>query len=175
VLIEKEIGIKLVHETHRQRLFFSPYNFRDIMDSIDENVINNLRINADLSHWVCVCEKVFNSNDQRDNWWSNVLDKVSNHCDYIHARVGYEEGPQINNPKAPEHSETILAHLSWWEVIIKSQIRRNLDICYICPEHGPYPYQQSLPFSNEPVAVLEECNQEIARLVTERFNKINNI
>lgn len=144
------------------------------MDSIDSNDIDNLRINADLSHWCCVCEKVFDSNDPRDDWWNSVLERVSKHCDYIHARVGYEEGPQINNPKAPEHSITINAHLSWWEEIIKSQITRKLEICYICPEHGPYPYLQSLPFSNEPIAILEECNQEIARLITERFDEIIN-
>jgi hypothetical protein len=28
--------------------------------------LKNLKINADLSHWVCVCERVFDLNDSRD-------------------------------------------------------------------------------------------------------------
>ena len=28
-------------------------------------------------------------------WWPEVLDLVSEHCHFIHARVGHAEGPQV--------------------------------------------------------------------------------
>ena len=56
-----------------------------------------LRINADLSHWCCVCEKVFDAADPRDDWWPPVLAMVAKHCHFIHCRVGHAEGPQVSS------------------------------------------------------------------------------
>jgi sugar phosphate isomerase/epimerase len=55
--------VTIVHETHRQRLMYSPFQTRDILK---QPQLKNLKINADLSHWVCVCERVFDLNDSRD-------------------------------------------------------------------------------------------------------------
>lgn len=56
-------GVTIVHETHRQRLMHSPFQARDILQHPS---LKDLKINADLSHWVCVCERVFDLQDQRD-------------------------------------------------------------------------------------------------------------
>jgi sugar phosphate isomerase/epimerase len=53
----------IVHETHRQRLMYSPFQTRDILKQPE---LKDLKINADLSHWVCVCERVFDMTDPRD-------------------------------------------------------------------------------------------------------------
>ena len=53
----------IVHETHRQRLMYSPFQAREILSN---PLMKDLKINADLSHWVCVCERVFDLSDQRD-------------------------------------------------------------------------------------------------------------
>ena len=55
--------VTIVHETHRQRLMYSPFQTRDILQHPQ---LKELKINADLSHWVCVCERVFDMNDSRD-------------------------------------------------------------------------------------------------------------
>lgn len=55
--------VTIVHETHRQRLMFSPFQTRDILKHPQ---LKQLKINADLSHWVCVCERVFMVDDSRD-------------------------------------------------------------------------------------------------------------
>jgi sugar phosphate isomerase/epimerase len=55
--------VTIVHETHRQRLMYSPFQTRDILKHPS---LKDLKINADLSHWVCVCERVFDMNDSRD-------------------------------------------------------------------------------------------------------------
>lgn len=56
--------VTIVHETHRQRLMYSPFQTRDILKHPQ---LKQLKINADLSHWVCVCERVFDLNDCRDS------------------------------------------------------------------------------------------------------------
>lgn len=30
-MIEKEVGLPIAHETHRRRLFWNPFNFRDVL------------------------------------------------------------------------------------------------------------------------------------------------
>ena len=32
----------------------------------------------------------------------SLIENVLNRSHHIHARVGFEEGPQVNDPKAPE-------------------------------------------------------------------------
>ena len=44
--------------------------------------------------------------DQAEN-----LELAIAHADYIHARVGYAEGPQIPDPRAPEWQHAVERHL----------------------------------------------------------------
>ena len=50
--IEEEVGVPIVHETHRRRLFWNPFNFRDILKGQPDLI--DVKINLDVSHWV-VC------------------------------------------------------------------------------------------------------------------------
>lgn len=54
--IEQEIGIKVVHETHRQRVLYNPWITRDLLTALP-----NLKINADFSHFCVVAERVFDN------------------------------------------------------------------------------------------------------------------
>ena len=38
----------------------------------------------------------------RDGWWVDVLDVLAERCDMIHARVGYDQRPQVPNPEEEE-------------------------------------------------------------------------
>jgi sugar phosphate isomerase/epimerase len=51
LLVGEHQHVLLVHETHRQRLLYSPYQARDILAHPS---LSALKINCDLSHWVCV-------------------------------------------------------------------------------------------------------------------------
>jgi sugar phosphate isomerase/epimerase len=65
LLLEPKFShVKIVHETHRQRLLYSPFQTRDILMKPE---LRDLKINADLSHWVCVCERLFDLSDPRDS------------------------------------------------------------------------------------------------------------
>lgn len=143
LLVEEEVlsspeqdwsHVRVVHETHRQRLMYSPYQAREILSHPD---LARLKINADLSHWVCVCEHVFDPSDPRDAWWPEVLNLVARHCYFVHARIGHAEGPQVYDPRNQElwRGETS-SHLDWWAHIWEVQKARGMIESYVEPEHG---------------------------------------
>jgi sugar phosphate isomerase/epimerase len=153
VEIEKSAGISICHETHRSRYLANPWNTAVILKRVPE-----LRLTCDLSHWVCVAERLLPD-------CAEELRAAADHCGHIHARVGYEEGPQVPDPRAPEWAAHLSAHESWWREIWRSQQARGLDRSTVTPEFGPPPYMQCLPVSREPVSDLAEiCEWMAARL-----------
>lgn len=168
--VEKELGIPIVHETHRQRQLHSPYQARDLFQLPR---LGALHINADLSHWCCVCEHVFDATSPRDRtWWPSLLSAVADRSLLIHARVGHEEGPQVNDWTAPEHAATVEAHLSWWKAIWRAQAARGVAVSWIEPEFGPPPYVQCLPHTQAPVADIASQNLRMAHWLRERFAQL---
>jgi hypothetical protein len=95
-----QLGVPIVHETHRQRLLYSPYSTAELL-ALPE--LKALKVNADLSHWCCVCEHVFDGASPRDDFWPATLALVAAHCEFVHMRVGYEEGPQVRALSLPAH------------------------------------------------------------------------
>jgi hypothetical protein len=59
---------------------------------------------------------------------------------FIHARVGYSEGPQVPDPSAPEYQDEVEAHMGYWTDLMKSLQEKGKTV-YVEPEHGPWPYQ----------------------------------
>jgi len=127
--IEKEEGIKVVHETHRRRVLYNPWTTREVLKRLPY-----LKVNADLSHWVVVSERCFD--EKYDDDWPEIINLVAKHCHFIHARVGYAEGPQISDPRAPEFASDVEYHEKWWEIIWKAQEVRGEKVTYIEPEFG---------------------------------------
>ena len=173
LLVGAYSGVLVVHETHRQRLLHSPYQTRDILLRPE---LSKLKINADLSHWVCVCEHVFDASEPRDCWWPEVLELVAAHCHFIHARFGHAEGPQIYDPRTPTVWDAeITAHLLWWQTIWRSQQARGCSVAFVEAEHGPGPYQvwtvpEHSPDSDKNEELWQINNYVIAR-VDEAFRK----
>jgi hypothetical protein len=182
--IEKEIAssIVIVHETHRQRLMFNPFQTLEILSCPE---LIDLKINADLSHWACVCERLFDD-IERDPWWPVLLSLVAQHCHFVHARIGHAEGPQVIDPRRPEFAPEVNAHLSWWEAIWKSQRARKLEYSYVETEHGPEPYQSyhARPARSATVAapedisesekgeILWEINAHVAFIVSQKYDAL---
>ena len=186
--IEKEIvpsTTTLVHETHRQRLLFNPSQTLEILSNPK---LSGLKLNADLSHWACVCERLF-EDESRDPWWPPLLQMVAERCHFIHARVGHSEGPQVFDPREGAlFSAEISAHLKWWEAIWKNQYKRGMRYSFVEPEHGPEPYQSyySMPSSKvskvgtavpslseeERGEILWNINNHVAGLVVQSFNNL---
>jgi len=149
----------------RQRLLFSPYSTAELLAKPE---LTELKITADLSHWCCVCEKVFDPADTRDDWWPATLALVARHCEFVHARVRHAEGPQVSEPDAPEFAAEVAAHTSWWRAIWAAQAARHTAdgaTVWAEPEHGPPPYLQTAPYTLEPAAELWGVNTRMAARV----------
>lgn len=140
--IENDLGARVAHETHRGRILFNPW----ITDRLLKRFAD-LQLCCDFSHWVCVCERLID--DQQD-----ILNRCAERALHVHARVGYEEGPQVPDPRAPEYALHLDAHERWWDLIWHAQHQRGVAFSTLTPEFGPPPYLHTLPYTEQPVADL---------------------
>lgn len=155
--LERQVGIPISHETHRLRTFGNPWQTRPILERFPE-----LRITCDFSHWVCVAERLLED-------CGEILQIAADHCHHLHSRVGFEEGPQVPDPRAPEWGRHLAAHESWWDLIWAAQAKRGMKISTLTPEFGPPPYLHTLPFTQAPVADLADICDFMARRQRERY------
>ncbi len=151
----EQLGARLSFETHRSRPTFSPWSTAELLRSLPA-----LRLTCDFSHWCVVCERL--PDDE------GVLASVIAHARHVHARVGYAQGPQVSDPRAPEYAEELAAHESWWQRIAQA-IRARNELLTVTPEFGHDGYLQSAPFTREPVADLAQINRWMARRQRERL------
>lgn len=163
---------KVVIETHRQRLFGSPFATRDILSRPEIAQLKGLRLNADLSHWFVACERVFDPSEARDaEWWPKLLKSVAERCDYVHGRLGFAQGPQIADPSAKEYNRDVQLQLNNWVQMWKHQIANGATECWCSPELGPQPYMPSMPHTQKDVASLPEAVLWTKKTIEESFAK----
>lgn len=155
--LSQSSGIPLLIETHRGRPTYSAIETRKYLEAIPE-----LRLTADFSHWMVVHESGLE--DQRAN-----VELAISRADYIHARVGYAEGPQIPDPRAPEWQHAVERHMGLWQDIIDQQKRNSKETLYITPEFGPPAYMHTAPFTNQPVGDVWEQNVYMKDLLASRL------
>ena len=146
VHLSQDSGIRILIETHRGRPTYSAIETRKYLEAMPD-----LRLTADFSHWMVVHES--DLGDQRAN-----VELAITRADYVHARVGYAEGPQIPDPRAPEWEYAVKRHLQLWQDIIDQHKRDDKDSLYITPEFGPPAYMHTAPFTNQPVGDVWEQN-----------------
>ncbi len=159
--IERDLGIPVAHETHRGRILFNPWITRDIL-----NEIPDLALCCDFSHWVCVAERLLPD-------CGEIIAQCAERCLHLHARVGYEQGPQVPDPRAPEYQVHVETHEKWWDIIWSAQEKSGMTYSYLTPEFGPPTYLPTLPFSNKPVASLEEiCLWQVERQRQRFHNRV---
>ena len=144
--LSQSSGILLLVETHRGRPTYSAIETRKYLEALPE-----MRLTADFSHWMVVHES--DLADQREN-----VELAITRADYIHARVGYAEGPQIPDPRAPEWQHAVTSHLRLWQEIIDQHKEDGKESLYITPEFGPPAYMHTAPFTNQPVGDVWEQN-----------------
>jgi len=155
--VQEELGVEVLHETHRGRALFSAPAAAAVLDAIP-----SLRLTADFSHWCCVHESLLE--DQAE-----TVRRAVEATGYIHARVGHAEGPQVAHPAAPEWREAVEAHLDWWRQIAECRRQRAAAVLAVCPEFGPVPYMPTLPWTRQPVADLWEINLYMVSVLKERL------
>jgi hypothetical protein len=155
--LEAKCGVAIAHETHRGRILFNPWITSRLLTRFPD-----LKLCCDFSHWVCVCERLIE--DQ-----VGIIRQCADHCLHVHARVGYEQGPQVPDPRAPEYQRHLEAHEAWWRLVWAAQANRGFRISTLTPEFGPPDYQHTLPFTRAPVSYLEEICDWQARRQMESF------
>ena len=154
--LSQSSGIPILIETHRGRPTYSAIETRKYLGAVPE-----LRLTADFSHWMVVHES--DLSDQRSN-----LELAITRADYVHARVGYAEGPQIPDPRAPEWGYAVDRHLQLWQQIIDQQ-KSGKESLYVTPEFGPPAYMHTAPFTNQPVGDVWEQNVYMKELLLRRL------
>ncbi len=159
--IAAEIGeafnVPVVHETHRGRFPFSAALTRRYLEQRP-----GLRLTADFSHWCCVSESFLQ--DQKAS-----VDAAIERADHIHARIGHDQGPQVNDPRAPEWREAVDLYLGWWDQIIAAHDEKGSSAFTITTEFGPPPYTPVIPHTQEPVSDQWELNLHMLDVLKKRM------
>jgi hypothetical protein len=157
IAIGKESGIPVLCETHRGRCAYNAPITRQYLDALP-----NLRLTADLSHWCVVHESLLDGFD-------DTLALALSRTDHIHARIGHAEGPQVNDPRAPEWAEAVRRHVGWWDRVIENASRAKRPFLTFLCEFGPADYLPALPYTRQPVADQWDINVHMMRLLRERY------
>ncbi len=156
--VAADYGVKIIHETHRGKFSFAPH-----VTAAYLNKLPGLRLGLDISHWCNVAESWLD--DQKD-----ALELAFSRTDHIHARVGFPEGPQIPDPRAPEWQEALERHTDWWKSVIARRRTDGWTEFTITPEFGPFPYMIHLPYGREPVADQWELNVFMMQYLKKQLN-----
>ncbi|NIG77623.1 sugar phosphate isomerase/epimerase [Klebsiella sp. Ap-873] len=154
-----DIGLVCSFETHRATSLYSPWLTLDIIRQLPQ-----LRFTADISHWIVVSERLLN--DPCDDF-STFIERVH----HVQARAGYDQGPQIPHPAAPEYQDALAFQQKFWMKIWHSQRKRGYTQTTLTPEFGPDGYLHHLPFTNVPVADLWSLNAWMARYQQQQFRQ----
>jgi sugar phosphate isomerase/epimerase len=152
-------GIMVAHETHRGRFGYCP---QMVVEFFEKR--NDLLLTADLSHWVCVTESMLEN-------FEDILSETIIRTRHVHARVGFEEGPQVPDPSAPEWQYALHNFLGWWDRIVAHNRQINREILTFTTEFGPVPYIPVMPFSGQPVANQFDVNCYMKDLLRHRYQK----
>ena len=157
IALSKKTGIKILHETHRSRIMYSAPAGRNYFDKIAD-----LRITFDVSHWCNVSESLL----------ANQPDTIKiaiERTDHIHARIGHPEGPQVNDPRAPEWKDALDAHLAWWDKIVELK-KASGELITFLTEFGPADYMPTEPFTKKPLADQWAINVFMKDLLRKRYS-----
>jgi len=149
-------GIPVYHETHRGRILYSAPVSRAFMEAVP-----GLKLTLDISHWCNVHESLL---DDQQETVALALSRTG----HIHARIGHAEGPQVNDPRAPEWSAALNAHLSWWDQVVNRKKKDGQPMTFLT-EFGPIDYMPALPYSRQPVADQWAINVHMMQLLRERY------
>jgi len=155
--LSEQAGLLCSFEIHRATSLYSPWVTLEVIAQLPQ-----LRFTADISHWVVVCERLLD--DPADDL-TPFIERVH----HVQARVGYDQGPQVPHPAAPEYARQLAFHQRLWERIWAAQQARGHGITTLTPEFGPDGYTHLLPFTQAPVADVWSLNQWMARTEAEHF------
>jgi sugar phosphate isomerase/epimerase len=155
--VAKETGITICHESHRSRILFAAHVTKQYI-----NRYPDLRLTLDISHWCNVHESLLH--DQED-----TVQLALSRTDHVHARIGHPEGPQVNDPRAPEWEATVKRHLGWWDAVVQAKISKGINRLTVLTEFGPPDYMPTLPYTRQPLSDQWAINVYMMQLLRKRY------
>lgn len=150
-------GIPIWHEIHRGRFTFHSSTLIPYLDRFP-----NLKLVGDFSHWCLVSESMLQDQEE-------LLLKIIPHIQHVHARVGHEQGSQVNDPFAPEWQHHLDRFLDLWQRVIDYHNHRGMLEFSITPEFGPVPYMPTSPFDHKPLGDQKAINLKLKELLTHQL------
>lgn len=151
-------GAIISFETHRGRSLFNPWVTRRVCRQFPE-----IKLTCDFSHWCVVCERLLDGE-------AETLAAILPHAFHIHARVGYDQGPQVPDPSAPRYGNALARHLDWWRQIWRRKALCGESDITMTPEFGPDGYQAIDVNTDRPVGNLWQINCWMAKTLKYHFN-----
>lgn len=155
--LSRSSGVPIYHETHRSRMCYSAPVARHLLEQLPD-----MTLTLDISHWCNVHESMLQ--DQNE-----TVEIALRRTRHIHARVGHAQGPQVNDPRAPEWRSTVDQHLAWWDRVIELRRQAGAPVFTFLTEFGPPNYMPTLPRTREPVANQSEINLHMMQLLRQRY------
>lgn len=152
--VEEVTGVTIAHETHRGRFAYAAHVTAKCLDKLP-----GLRLTLDVSHWCAVAESLLE--DQQAAVKKAIISTV-----HIHARVGYQQGPQVFNPADEASADALGFHLHCWDEVIKQSRQQKRQRLTITTEFGPAPYMPG----NQPAIKQWEYNLYMLQLLKNRYN-----
>ena len=141
-------------ETHRGRSLSTPAVGLQLMDRLPE-----LRLTADLSHWVLVSERLFTHPLERQ-WMQRVVARV----DHTHARAGYNQHAQVPHTSWPGWEREVEWFNEWWQRIWDETKKAGKQTITLTPEIGPVPYTMTQRDGTPVVDAWDYANTEKERI-----------
>ncbi|MCW3078644.1 TIM barrel protein [Segetibacter sp.] len=156
-IVSQETGVRILHETHRGKFSFAAHITKAYLQNIAD-----LKITLDISHWFNTAETYLHDQEE-------AVELAISRTEHIHSRVGFIEGPQITDPRAPEWSEALQRHLECWDKVIELQQKNNREVFTITSEFGAPPYMPLLPYTKQPIVDQWEVNVYMMNLLRDRY------
>lgn len=153
----KKSGIPICHETHRSRMLYAAPITKQFMEKNEA-----LRITLDISHWCNVHESLLYDQEK-------TVQMALSRTDHIHARIGHAEGPQVNDPRAPEWASTVQRHFEWWDAVVQMKIKNGATTMTFLTEFGPANYMPIMPYTQQPLSNQWDINVYMMQLIRKRY------
>ncbi|WP_052354302.1 sugar phosphate isomerase/epimerase family protein [Flectobacillus major] len=154
--VSQKSGIPVYHETHRGRMLFAAHIAHNFLQKNPA-----LELTLDISHWCNVHESLLE--DQAE-----TVQLALERTGHIHTRVGHQEGPQVNDPRAPEWEAAFQTHLKWWDTVVALKMKKGQALTMLT-EFGPPNYLPTLPYTQQPVANQWAINVYMLNMLRKRY------
>ena len=155
--LAKETGILICHESHRSRMLFAAHVAKQFINKFPE-----LKLTLDISHWCNVHESLLD--DQQA-----TVELALERTEHIHARIGHPEGPQVNDPRAPEWEPAVKRHFEWWDKVVERKKAAGGRITFLT-EFGPADYMPTMPYTRQPLGDQWGINVHMMQLLRKRYS-----